>query len=172
MERRTDRATVKQADSPGWRVWIQPYREEWYEGLDESMEEGFWSVPRKAQKGDLVICYVSYRWSCFAHIAEIASQPVYRRAEFRAGLAYMAHLRPVCRLDDPVRFRELRTHPVLKKANFVRAGVVMGFDATPFWPHLRRLIVQKNRTVGTPLATYESGHAQPSPRRHKRVVGA
>src|SRR5207249_11051768 len=78
----------------------------------------------------------------------------YLSAGWKAGKDYMAPIRRVCTLKAPLHLRELREHPVVRFAGFVRGGMRGRYRASSYWPDLHRMIVARNPSARSLLSRY------------------
>lgn len=67
---------------------------------------------------------------------------------------YMASIRRVCALPSPIHLRELRKHPILGDAGFVRGGMRTRFRVSAHWPELYSMILARNPSVRRALEPY------------------
>jgi hypothetical protein len=76
------------------------------------------------------------------------------KAGYRPGKDYMASIRRVCTLDSPIYLRELRQHPTLRTAGFVRGDMRGRARVSAHWPELYAMIVDRNPSVRRTLSAY------------------
>jgi len=127
----------------GWDVWLQPLDPKWRSEVSR-MNSGTWSVSRQAKKGDLVLFYYATPYRYVGDIV-VVEEPLKRvRAGWKRGEDSMARVRRVCSLKAPLHLQQLRRHPVLGNAGFVRASMQGRHKATEYWPELYQLILSLN----------------------------
>jgi hypothetical protein len=118
-------------------------------------------MPSKAHKGDLILFYLTSPDQCITDIfkvvgdVKVIANPAWKR---RWGLKetrdYMAPARRVCKLKAPLFLSDMKEHPVLKTAGFMRGRMQGRPNVTEFWPILYKMIVSRNPSVRSKLAKY------------------
>jgi hypothetical protein len=143
----------------GFNVWLMPVQPKYQDDLDK-YPSGEWSVPGQAHKNDLLLFYCSGTGNkCFRYVyrcldrAHYVSRAAWKR---RVGIAsktksdFRAPMRRVSKLEAPVFLEDLRRHPVLKTAGFVRGDMRGRMRITEYWPYLYEMMVRRNpRAKGT-----------------------
>jgi hypothetical protein len=126
-------------------VWFQPVTGKYSEGISEIKKfSDRWSVPPRANDGDLVLYYRTRPDSYVRDIFSVEGQVKHVKAGWKPGYDYMAPIRRVCTLKAPLDFRALKANPHLKDAGFV-TGCMQGRPrVTDYWPELHRMIVSRN----------------------------
>jgi hypothetical protein len=150
----------------GRNVWIRAVSERggdriWKDLISSANYEKHWSIASKAHRGDLVLFYRTSPDQSIADVFVVAggvkvrANPAWKR---RWGLKetrdYMAPVRRVCKLKAPLFLSDMKEHPVLKTAGFMRGRLQGSPSATEFWPILYKLIVGRNPSVRDKLAKY------------------
>ncbi len=142
----------------GFNVWVQPIGTaggvDYGAVLRKTRADGQWSLPRQASKGDLVLYYATAPSSSIADLFRITSPVGHVKAGYRQGKDYMASIRRVCTLKSPIHLRELREHPILGDAGFVRGGMRTRFRVSAHWPELYAMIVDRNPSVRRTLRAF------------------
>jgi len=148
----------------GFSVWICPVsnkgtREDYSAMLRERATKAIdWSMPRNANKGDLILFYHAAPISGIADIFRMISPVVVEKKTWRLGKEedndYFAHATRVARLGAPVHLVHFRNHPVLRDAGFVRARFRGRARVTQYWPFIRDLVIELNPPVKRQLRRY------------------
>lgn len=144
----------------GFNVWVQPVGKgdgvDYREDLRRTKKATNWTLPRQASKGDLVLYHLTAPYSSIRDIFRITSPVAYLPAGSwtRAAKDYMGDLRRVCTLPSPIHLRELREHPVLRQAGFVRGKMRTRYRVSAHWPELLAMILARNPSVKRRLAPY------------------
>jgi len=138
----------------GFNVWFQPVSGDYGEHLSRSKSAACWTVPSQAMVGDLLLYYRTAPQSYVADIFKLSS-PV-RREKWKPSTRkdWMGGIRRVCTLKTPLHFSEMKTHPTLRHAGFVRGGMQGRYRASDHWPELFRMIVGRNPPVARLLAKF------------------
>src|ERR1700722_429259 len=79
------------------------------------------------------------------------------KAGWKPGKDWMAPIRRVCALKAPLHLSQLRDHPVLREAGFVRGAMRGRFRATFYWSDIYRQIIGTNPSLKQKLRRYEPG---------------
>ncbi len=133
----------------GFNVWVSPVNDP-YKVVLESTARAIWSVPSQANEGDIQIFYLTSPEKRIEYIYALEQ----RAARVKAVWKYMARIRRVCRLQAPVFLEDLRSHRILSTAGFVRSKLRTRHNATEYWPFLYGMIVRRNPTLRSRLASY------------------
>jgi hypothetical protein len=138
----------------GFNVWFQPIAGEYREMAAKMKYSSRRSAASQASGGDLVLMYRSTPDKFVSDIFRIDG-PVRRgRAVWKKGTDWMAPIRKVCHLRAPVHLSELRGHPVLRHAGFVRGNIKGRYRATDHWPELLRMIIGRNPSADRVLKRF------------------
>jgi len=150
----------------GRNIWIRPVTQRagdriWKDKVSKVNYDSRWSMPSKAHKGDLILFYLTSPDQCITDIfkvvgdVKVIANPAWKR---RWGLKetrdYMAPARRVCKLKAPLFLSDMKEHPVLKTAGFMRGRMQGRPNVTEFWPILYKMIVSRNPSVRSKLAKY------------------
>jgi hypothetical protein len=138
----------------GLNVWFQPITGKWREIAARMKHSPQWSAPSQASVGDLVLIYRSRPDHFVSDLFKIDGPVRKVRAGWKKGTDWMAPIRKVCHLGAPIHFQELKDHPVLRHAGFVRGNITGRFRATDHWPELYRMIVGRNPCAEKALKKY------------------
>ena len=138
----------------GFNVWLQPVAGDYAEEIGRLSQHNQWSVPGGASAGDLVLFYRARPESCVRDIFRISSKVREQRAGWKPGNDLMAGVRLVCRLKAPLHLSELKAHPILRNAGFIRGSMQGRRRASEYWPELHRMIVARNPTARRELAKF------------------
>jgi hypothetical protein len=146
----------------GFNVWFQPvgkYKDTNY--ADKLAKRDFWrqwTVPSLAIEGDLVLYYRTARsgepTSCVCDIFRLVSRVDHVKAGYKPGFAFMADIRRVCTLGDPLKFSDLRGNRGVRNAGFVRGLMRKGWLASEHWPELYRMMTVRNPSIKRALRKY------------------
>jgi len=144
----------------GFNVWVQPVGAvgdiDYRDLLRRTKSRSNWSLPRQASKGDLVLYYLTAPHSSIRDVFRVTSPVGYQRAGpwTRSAKDYMGAIRRVCPLPSPIHLRELRNHPILGDAGFVRGGMRTRFRVSAHWPELYAMILARNPSIRRALKPY------------------
>lgn len=138
----------------GFNVWFQPVSGEYRDVISRINYDASWSVSSQASEGDLVLFYRTSPDSFVRDLFRIAGPVEYVRAGWKPGKDWMAPIRRVCALKAPLHFHELRDHPILKHAGFVRGCMQGRYKASEYWPELYRMILARNPGLKRVLGNY------------------
>jgi hypothetical protein len=125
-------------------VWIQPYGAEYFEEIGRMRREEGWTVPGRANKGDLLLLYFSSPRRCLSDVCVVDGPVIRKKARYRKGDDYFAPIRKVSRLASPLFFEDMRRDRVLSTAGFVRSQMRVRQNAREFWPNLYEHIIKRN----------------------------
>ena len=103
----------------------------------------YWSTPRNARPGDLILYYKTQPNRVLDDAWEIRSEVAQRRAGYKHGYGFFANIRKVCDFKAPIHLDQLREHPILGTAGFIRGHFRTGFNVTADWHQLYHLLVQQ-----------------------------
>ncbi|NMC69591.1 MAG: hypothetical protein GYA57_05920 [Myxococcales bacterium] len=126
----------------GPKVWIQPAIASQQQYLDRNQVD--WLARKSAHQGDLMLMYRCVPERCIRDIFVLDSDLRRSRCAWREGTGLFGRFRCLARLDAPIFLEDLRTHPVLRTAGFVRARLQGNQNVTSYWPYLYDLIVTRN----------------------------
>jgi hypothetical protein len=138
----------------GRNIWLMAF---WSKDAEEAGTFGGrkkMPVPANARRGDLLLVYFTEPLSCLTRVFEIASAPQKTPSNSSWSAAKMATVKEVAVLKDPIYFQELKRHPFLKTASFVRRRLQTDQKLTEHWPWLLDAIVKKNRSLNSALKPY------------------
>lgn len=137
----------------GFNIWLQPVAGE-YAKLIGRLPSGYWSVPSQASKDDLVLFYKARPYKYISDIFRLTSEVRHEKADWKPGKDWEADVRRVATLKAPLHLDELRNEPIVKSAGFVRGDMRGRFKATPYWPVLYRMIIDRNPGVRRALEKF------------------
>lgn len=141
----------------GFNVWIMPVatseRHEWLENMKEG-EKTDWSVPLRAHKGDLILFYLKRPEGKIRDIFKVADQVRYEKAGYKNGHDYFAYIRKIRSLKAPLFWDDVKAHPILQTAGFVRSNLRKRSNVTDYWPYLFDMIVHRNPAIKKGLRKY------------------
>ena len=140
----------------GFNVWFQPAKGEYAEEISDLQEDTYgWSVAQAAHKGDLLIPWLTLPDSCFLDLFELLEDARYvRKPGWRTKPDYMAVIKRVAALDQPITWHQLKYHPILHQSDFVQCQMTGRRSATKYWPELYQMIVAANPQCAEPLARF------------------
>lgn len=138
----------------GFNVWFQPVSGEYRDVLAKINADDSWSVPSQAIAGDLLLFYRTAPDSFVRDIFRVTGPVGHVPAGWKPGKDWMAPILRVCTLKAPLHLSELREHPVLRTAGFVRGSMRGRYKATEYWPDLYRMIVARNPSIERSLRSY------------------
>jgi len=156
----------------GRNVWIRPVAERrgdrvWKDKVSKVNYDTDWSMPSRAHKGDLLLFYLASPDKCITDIftvvgdVEVVAKPAWkRRWGMRGTRDYMGPARRVCKLKAPLFLSDMKEHPVLRTAGFMRGRMQGRPSVTEFWPILYKMIVSRNPSVKKKLAKYAPEQTQ------------
>jgi hypothetical protein len=111
-------------------------------------------VPRNARPGDLVLyyktapnCYLDDAW-------KVTTEVTPERAGYKRGTGFFADIRRICDFDAPIHLRQLKDHPVLRTAGFVRGCIRGPFKITSDWPEMYRTLTDRNPSCRAELEPF------------------
>lgn len=139
----------------GFNIWNQPISPPDDE-LARAKSGQFWSVSRRASKGDLILWYVTSPEKCVRHIHELLGGVEYADADpkWKTGKDYFAPMRRVCTLKSPIFLEDLSEHKILRTASFVRAMMRGRPNATEDWAYLYEMITRRNPALRSTLSKF------------------
>jgi hypothetical protein len=150
----------------GSNVWVRAVAERkgdriWKNVVSQVNYEKHWSIASGAHTGDLILFYLTKPDQCIADIFEVAgnvkrrTNPSWKRRWGMNDTAdYMAPVRRVCTLKAPIFLSDMKAHPILRTAGFMRGRMQGRPNVTEFWPILYKMIVSRNPSVRSKLAKY------------------
>lgn len=138
----------------GFNVWFQPVAGEYGEVLARTKLSDSWSVPSQAMNGDLLLFYRTAPDSFVRDIFRVSGPVGHTRAGWKPGKDWMASIRRVATLAAPLHLTQLRQHPVLKHAGFVRGSMRGRYRASEYWPDLYALILGTNPSLAKRLRSF------------------
>jgi len=144
----------------GFNIWIMPVataeRHEYLEDMKDG-EKTDWSVPMRAHEKDLILFYLKKPERKIRDIF-IISEPVrYEKAGYKRGRDYFAYVRKIRSLRAPLFLDDIKTHPVLQTAGFIRSNLRKRSEVTDYWPYLFDMIVHRNPAIKNVLNKYAPG---------------
>lgn len=128
----------------GFNVWVVPVTGRYRDRIGNVSRNETWSSPSLASESDLVLFYRTRPYGFIKDVFRLAGPVQYVPARWKSGKDWMAPITRVATLKAPIHLQELRSHPILKTAGFVRGGMRTRFRVTPHWPELYALIVDRN----------------------------
>ena len=138
----------------GFNVWVVPIAGDFRDRISATSASGRWSAPSQASQDDLVLFYRTHPDRYIKDIFRLAGPVEYVQAEWKAGKDFMATIRRVVSLSNPVRLEQLRAHTVLSNAGFVRGGMRSRFRVTADWPELYEFLISKNPSAEAKLKRF------------------
>ena len=114
----------------GFNIWIQPVGEDYKDILAKVRFDESWSVPSQASEGDLLLFYRTGSDRFVRDIFRVAGPVRHITARYKPGKDYMAAIRRVCTLKAPLHLSEMRDHPVVRSAGFVRGNIRRRYRAS------------------------------------------
>jgi len=138
----------------GFNVWFQPIQPKYAQRLRKINYDNLWSVPRASMQGDLLLIYTSGLGGCIRDIFKVAGPVAHVKAGWKPGRDWAAPIRRVCSLDAPVYHREVKDHPILRTAGFVRGKMRARCNVSEYWPELHRMLMTRNPSVKRQLVKF------------------
>jgi hypothetical protein len=138
----------------GYEVWLMPTTGDYREMISRINRDSAWSLPSQATKGDLALFYRTRPDSFIADIFTVTGHPRHQRAGWKPGKDWMGPIKRVVRLKTPLHLKELRSHRILKHANFVRGGMRGRYKLSPHWPEIYQAIIERNPDLESKLRPY------------------
>ncbi|MGE0876235.1 MAG: hypothetical protein AB7O31_16355 [Burkholderiales bacterium] len=108
-----------------------------------------WSLPRKAQVGDLILMYRSRPASEIRDLWAVRG-PFYEEKKWGFG----GEIRRLARLDNPLTYKDMKADFNARSMAVVRKQFMGKTDVTDDWPILHSMIVARNPWVGKVLRPY------------------
>jgi hypothetical protein len=141
----------------GFNVWFQPAGPTYHQRLDTMKFDRSWSVASQAHTGDLVLFYRTAPQKFVRDVFRIAGRVKHDKAGWKPGKDWMAPIQRVCTLKTPLHLSQMRNHPRLRDASFIRGAMRGRFRATFHWPDIYRQIIDANPSLKQKLHSYEPG---------------
>lgn len=138
----------------GFNVWFQPVGGTYRDTLRDIRFSDAWSVPSTAIEGDLLLFYRTAPESLVADLFRLSGPVKQCRAGWKPGQDWMGPIRRVASLKAPIHLSDLRAHPLLKNAGFVRGNMQRRYRASEYWAEIHRMIVARNPSVARLLKKY------------------
>ena len=141
----------------GFNVWLMPA----VATYDSTLAAGRvvdWTVPGQAHKNDLVLLYINRPLGAIRHIYKLRERAEARRGGRSGRYDFWARISRVCTLASPVFYEDLCEHRILSTAPFLRQQIRRRSSVTEFWPHLYRLVTERNREARRALKQYAPEH--------------
>lgn len=138
----------------GFNIWIVPVSGEYKEKIKKNISYDLWSVPSQAHKDDIILFHFIRPEKCIAHIYVLIDNAHKVKANWKPGMDYMAPIKPICFLNAPIFYEDMKQGRVLSTANFVRGKMQARFNASEYWPYLYDKIVRRNPSVKKKLKKY------------------
>jgi predicted RNA-binding protein with PUA-like domain len=120
-----------------------------------------WSVAPQANPGDLILFYHAKPEMCIRSIFRVDSRVQKdRNAAWKHGTKlkskedFWSYVKPVLHLKTPIHLSELRQHPVLAHTGHLRRQLIGRWRATPHWPVLFQMILDRNPAAKRTLAKF------------------
>lgn len=149
--------SLQQEYGLGFNVWFQPVGPSYHDILSKTKFNECWSIASQAHEGDLVLFYRTAPEKLIRDVFRIAGPVQHLKAGWKPGKDWMAPIRRVCSLKAPLHLSQLREHPVLREAGFVRGSMRGRYRATPYWADIYRRIIDTNPSLKQKLRAYEPG---------------
>ncbi len=132
------------------RVWIQAVNSTYWDELDARKRQ-WWSLPKLAKKGDLILFWCRSPRSQLTHVAITEES-----AKSDARWGWRGRIKIMDRLESPPTLDHLRHNPRLRASSFYRGNFQSRYDVTPYWSDLYKIITQLNPTMRKALAKFFS----------------
>jgi hypothetical protein len=139
----------------GFNVWFQPVAGEFAEALAQTKTREYWSVPSQAMEGDLLLFYRAAPDSFVGDVFRLAGPVEHVTAQWKAGKDWMGRICRVAKSKAPLHLSEMREDRILRDAGFVRGSMRGRYRATSYWPHLYRMILDRNPAAQRVLKAFE-----------------
>jgi len=131
------------------KVWIQPViRSQQYHLTHERL---CWGLSKRATPGDILLMYRCLPVKAITDIYSLRGPLALGRAEWRDGQCYGGDIRKVCHLGSPIFLDDMRRHPVLKTASFIRCNMQGNLNVTEYKHWLLDLVVRRNPSAAAAL---------------------
>lgn len=137
----------------GFKVWIQPAIKSQQEYLDEH-DKMAWGLSKRATNGDLLLMYRCHPAKTIQDVFVLTGQLARGKAGWRRGDAYFGTIKRICRLASPIFLDDIRRHPVLKTATFVRQNFQGNLLVSEYWPYFHEMIVNRNPSLKKKLSRF------------------
>lgn len=145
----------------GFNVWFQAVRGEPATWLPEKQGRCEWSVASQASPGDLILFYHASPEKCIRSVFRVEERvkktesAAWKRQTGLKSLAdFWTYITPVAHLKTPIHLSELREHRAIGQTGHVRRSLIGRWRATPHWPDLFRMIIERNPSAKKALAKY------------------
>lgn len=138
----------------GFNIWIVPIGGKYKEMIKKNVSYDSWSVPSQAHKDDIILFHFTRPDQNIAHIYKLLDDAHKIKAWWKEGMDYMAPIKPVCRLNAPIFYEDMKRDRILSTSHFVRGSMQTRFNASEYWPYLYDKIVRRNPSVKKKLQKY------------------
>jgi hypothetical protein len=128
----------------GFNVWVAPVKGEYGATLASIRHDNAWSTPSEASEDDIILYYRVRPEAWIQDVFRVAGPVVYKKAGWKPGMDWLAPIRRVATLKAPIYLEELKSHPILATAGFVRASLRGRYRVTVHWPELYAMILERN----------------------------
>jgi hypothetical protein len=129
----------------GFNAWIQGAKDRYAEAIGQSDEGGLWSVSRRAQRGDLVLFYRKLPEGFIADIYLVAGEVRFvEEAGWKDGSDWMAPIKRVCALGNPLSYETMKTDRRLRDSGLVKSQLQGRPKVSSNWAVLLEMIVERN----------------------------
>jgi hypothetical protein len=144
ISRRIRVIELKQYHGAHLKVWIQPAQKDQQVELDEHSKLS-WALSKHSTEGDLLLMYRASPLCGITDVFRRVSTDLERgEAGWRPGKANFAEIQRICKLDSPIFWEDLKTHPRLKTSSFVRANMQGNHHVSAYWPDLYQMLFDRN----------------------------
>jgi hypothetical protein len=155
----------KEEKLAGFNVWFQSVAGDYAERIGEIDDSDLWSVHSQASDGDLVLFYRTAPQSCIVDIFIVEGPVVQTEAGWKDGLDYMAAIRRICTLEEPLCWKDLKGDDRLGNASFVKMQMQGRHRATDYWHVLLQMIVANNPALAWLQQQYNPNKIRAKPRK-------
>lgn len=135
------------------KVWIQPAQKAQQPDLKKNRLE--WALSKRSTQGDILLMYRASPMCAITDVFQRVSPELCPGdAGWRPGKASFAEIQRVCRLAAPLFWNDLKTHPRLKTASFVRANMQGNHHVSEYWPDIYQKLYERNSNVRRILSQF------------------
>jgi hypothetical protein len=137
----------------GFKVWIQPALASQQAYLDSGNKLD-WGLSKRTSAGDLLLMYRCSPTKTIEDIFVLDGPLRRRKAGWRSGDCYGGIIKRVCKLKGPIFLDDIRQHPVLKTASFVRRNFQGNLQVSEYWFYLHEMIVNRNPSLKKKMSRF------------------
>jgi len=136
------------------KIWIQPSRKDQWHWLEDNKSTS-WGLSKRASIGDLLLMYRCSPEKAIREIYTVIGETVRGKADWKDGDCYCAKIKQLCKLNSPIFLEDLKKHPILKTAFFVRSRMQGNLLVSEYWSYLYEMILTRNPRVQNKLRKYD-----------------